>query len=68
MKKNLKTSLGEIEYSIKASLKDITYDKEIKENGDFIVSFHIPDEIFDSYQEDEIIEYLCNQMNKILEV
>lgn len=68
MKKSVKTCLGEFEYELNSSLKDIQYTREIKENGDYTVSITIPDIIFDHYDEDEIVEYLSNKLSKLLEV
>lgn len=50
------------------SLETITWTKEIKENGNYEVSFTIPDEIFDEYDEYEIVEYLTYKLSTILEV
>lgn len=68
MKKSIKTCLGEIEYELTSSLKDIHYNREIKENGDYSVSITIPDTIFDHYDENEIVEYIANKLSELLEV
>ena len=49
-------------------LETITWTREIKENGDYEVSFIIPEEIFREYEEEEIVEYLTYKLSELLEV